>query len=201
MDTAIVWFRRDLRVTDHPALSMAAADARWVIPLFVLDERLMTGSTSAPARTWFLLRSLAELDASLRARGSGLLVRTGRPEDVVPRLAHEAGAATVLATRDVTPFSHRRDQAVSAALERDGRRLRLQPGLLLAEPEAMLTAAGRPYSVFTPFWRALQQAPRRRPLPDCRGHPHPGRPPGWIAGSRCRAGWSRGTASRVAGAG
>ena len=165
VDTAIVWFRGDLRVADHPALSMATAGARWVIPLFVLDERLMAGSTSAPARTWFLLRSLAELDASLRARGSGLLVQTGRPEDVVPRLAHETGAATVLATRDVTPFSHRRDQAVSAALERDGRRLRLQPGLLLAEPEAMLTAAGRPYSVFTPFWRALQQAPRRPLLP------------------------------------
>ncbi len=165
IDTAIVWFRRDLRVTDHPALSTAAASARWVIPLFVLDERLMTGSMAAPARTWFLLRSLAELDASLRARGSGLLVRSGRPEDVVPRLAHETGASTVLATRDVTPFSHRRDQAVSAALERDGRRLRLQPGLLLAEPEAMHTAAGRPYSVFTPFWKALQQASRRRLLP------------------------------------
>ncbi len=165
MDTAIVWFRRDLRVSDHPALSMAVAGARAVIPLFVLDERLLRDSTSAPARTWFLLRSLAELDASLRARGSGLLLRTGRPEEVVPRLAHEAGASAVLATRDVTPFSHRRDQAVAAALERDGRRLRLQPGLLLAEPESMLTAAGRPFRVFTPFWKALQQVSRRPLLP------------------------------------
>ena len=165
VDTAIVWFRRDLRVTDHPALSMAVANARSVIPLYVLDERLLGDSVSAPARTWFLLRSLAELDAALRARGSGLLLRTGRPEEVVPRLAHETGASVILATRDVSPFSHRRDQAVAAALERDGRRLRLQPGLLLAEPESMLTAAGRPYSVFTPFWRALQQASRRPLLP------------------------------------
>jgi deoxyribodipyrimidine photo-lyase len=171
MDTAIVWFRRDLRVSDHPALSMAVAGARAVIPLFVLDERLLRDSTSAPARTWFLLRSLAELDASLRARGSGLLLRTGRPEEVVPRLAHEAGASAVLATRDVTPFSHRRDQAVAAALERDGRRLRLQPGLLLAEPESMLTAAGRPFSVFTPFWKALQQV-SRRPLLSAMGAIH-----------------------------
>lgn len=165
VDTAIVWFRRDLRLTDHPALSIAVAGARSVVPLFVLDDRLLSDSTSAPARTWFLLRSLAVLDASLRARGSGLLVRTGRPEEIVPRLAHEAGASVILATRDVTPFSHRRDQAVATALERDGRRLRLLSGLLLAEPESMLTAAGRPFSVFTPFWRALQQASRRPLLP------------------------------------
>ena len=165
MDTAIVWFRRDLRVTDHPALSTAVAEARSVVPLFVLDERLLGDSTSAPARTWFLLRSLVELDRSLRSRGSGLLLRTGRPEEVVPRLAHEIGASAILATRDVTPFSHRRDQAVAAALQLDGRRLRLQPGLLLAEPESMLTATGRPYRVFTPFWRALQQASRRPLLP------------------------------------
>ena len=101
VDTAIVWFRRDLRVTDHPALSMAVASARSVIPLYVLDERLLEDSTSAPARTWFVLRSLAELDASLRARGSGLLLRTGRPEEVVPRLARETGASVILATRDV----------------------------------------------------------------------------------------------------
>jgi deoxyribodipyrimidine photo-lyase len=105
VDTAIVWFRRDLRVTDHPALSMAVANARSVIPLYVLDERLLGGSVSAPARTWFLLRSLAELDATLQARGSGLLLRTGRPEEVVPRLAHETGASVILATRDISPFS------------------------------------------------------------------------------------------------
>ncbi len=67
----------------------------------------------------------------------------------------------MLATRDVTPLSYRRDGAVSAALEQAGRRLLLRPGLLLAEPETMLTASGTPYGVFTPFWRALQAAPRR----------------------------------------
>jgi deoxyribodipyrimidine photo-lyase len=164
-ETVIVWFRRDLRLTDQPALSAAVAVARSVVPLFVLDDRLLREPAAAPARTWLLLRALAELDASLRTRGSGLLLRTGRPEEVVPRLAHETRASAVLATRDVTPFSHRRDQAVAAALERDGRRLLLQPGLLLAEPESMLTATGRPYSVFTPFWRALQHAPRRPMLP------------------------------------
>jgi deoxyribodipyrimidine photo-lyase len=164
-DTAIVWFRRDLRVLDHPALSAAVAGARSVVPLFVIDRRLLDGMTAAPARRWFLARSLVELDRALRSRGSGLLLRSGAPEMVVPEMARAVGAAVVLASRDVTPFSHRRDAAVAAALEGDGRRLLLQPGLLLVEPETMLTTAGSPYAVFTPFWRSLQQASRRGLVP------------------------------------
>jgi deoxyribodipyrimidine photo-lyase len=132
-----------------------------VVPLFVIDERLLGEPHAAAARSWFVLRSVAALDAALRDRGSGLLLRVGRPEDVVPRVAHEVRASVVVATRDVTPFGQRRDAAVAAALERDGRRMRLHPGLLLAEPGAMLTSSGRPYGLFTPFWRVLRQAPRR----------------------------------------
>ncbi len=161
--TVVVWFRRDLRVSDHPVLVEAVERARNVVPLFVMDDRLLDGA--APARTWFLQRSLAELDVSLRARGSGLLVRRGRPERVVAEVAREVGAQVVLATRDVTPLSHRRDALVSAALQRDGRQLALRPGLLLAEPEKMLTASGTTYAVFTPFWRALQAKSRRQLLP------------------------------------
>jgi deoxyribodipyrimidine photo-lyase len=157
--TAIVWFRRDLRVEDHPALLEVCTRAGRVLPLFVLDDRLL--AWSAPARAWFLRRSLAELDASLRARGSGLLIRRGRPEVVVPQVAAEFGADVVVATRDVTPLSYRRDRAIARALEREGRRLALRPGLLLVEPESLVTTNGTPYGVFTPFWRALQGAPRR----------------------------------------
>ncbi len=159
--TVVVWFRRDLRLADHPALTEAVERGRRVVPLFVLDDRLLDG---APARAWFLQRSLAALDGSLRARGSGLLLQRGRPEQVVAEVAAALGADVVLATRDVTPLSHRRDAAVSAALRRSGRRLALRPGLLLAEPEAVLTAGGTPYGVFTPFWRALQTAARREVL-------------------------------------
>ena len=190
-DAAIVWFRRDLRVADHPALQAAVAGARAVIPLFVLDPRLFESGSTAPARRWFLAGSLAELDRSLRSRGSGLVVRMGAPEEVVPELARATGASVVLASRDVTPFSHERDSAVAAALARDGHRLLLQPGLLLAEPEAMLTSAGMPYSVYTPFWRILQQRSRRTELAA------PARidtPPDTLDGPplpRCSVGWPR----------
>jgi deoxyribodipyrimidine photo-lyase len=180
--TAIVWFRRDLRLADHPALAEAIARACHVVPLFVLDERLL--ASAAPARAWLLRRTLAELDGSLRSRGSGLLLRSGPAVDVVPGVAREVGASVVLATRDVTPYAERRDAAVAAALERDGRRLLLRPGLLLAEPGSLVTEAGAPYRVFTPFWRALQAAPRREALAP------PGRvpaPPGMLEPSESLA--------------
>jgi deoxyribodipyrimidine photo-lyase len=162
-NVAIVWFRRDLRLSDHPALTEAIAGARAVVPLFVLDEPLLDGA--APARAWFLRHSVAELDRALRERGSGLLVRSGRAVDVVPQIAREVGADVVLSSADVTPYARKRDAAVASALERDGRSLALRDGLLLADPERVRTGAGAPYTVFTPFWRKLQQEPRRTLVP------------------------------------
>jgi deoxyribodipyrimidine photo-lyase len=162
-DVAIVWFRRDLRLSDHPALTEAIAGARVVVPLFVFDERLL--ADAAPARTWFLRHSVAELDRALRERGSGLLVRSGRATDVVPQVAREVDADVVLASADVSPFARARDTAVASVLEHGGRNLLLRDGLLLADPEQLRTGAGAPYTVFTPFWRKLQQQPRRMAVP------------------------------------
>ena len=162
-DVAVVWFRRDLRLADHPALTEAIAAARTVLPLYVLDDRLLTGA--APARSWFLRESVTELDRELRERGGGLLVRQGDATVVVPEVARAVGADVVLASSDVTSFARARDAAVAAALERDGRSLVLSDGLLLADPDRVRTGAGRPYTVFTPFWRKLQQEPRRPLLP------------------------------------
>lgn len=155
-DTVVVWFRRDLRVADHPALNEAVRHARRVVPLFVVDERLMGISA---ARAWFLSRSVLALDESLRSLGSGLSVRSGPAAQVVADVARDLRADAVLASRDITPRSHRRDGDVAAALARDDRRLLLLEGTLLVEPETLLTGVGTPYRVFTPFWRALERAP------------------------------------------
>lgn len=171
--TVVVWFRRDLRVDDHPALVEAARHAAAVVPLFVLDDRF--APALAPRRDWFLRRSLGDLDSSLRSRGSRLVVIAGRPDEIVPAVARAVGAEVVLASRDVTPYAHRRDMAVAAALTREGRRLSLRPGLLLAEPETMRTADGAPYRVFSPFWRALERQPGRELLTAPTGIPTPSR--------------------------
>jgi len=162
---ALAWFRRDLRLHDHPALSAAIAAAGRVVPVFVLDPRLLDGPRSSANRTWLLLGTLRALADDLAALGAPLVVRTGRPEEVVPALAVEAGAGDVFATRDVSPFARARDRAVGEALAATGRRLHLRRGLLVVEPEEVHTDDGRPLTAFTPFSRRWAAAPRRAPLP------------------------------------
>src|SRR3954449_1173171 len=90
--TALLWFRRDLRLHDHPALHEALADHERVIAVFCLDDRLLQGRFASGARTKFMLGCLRALDAELRERGSALVVRHGRPELELPRLARQGGA-------------------------------------------------------------------------------------------------------------
>ena len=87
--TAIVWFRRDLRVHDHPALRAALAEHERVVPVFCLDDRLLHGRHASGPRTQFLLECLDDLDASLRERGGGLVLRHGPPERELAELAGE----------------------------------------------------------------------------------------------------------------
>jgi deoxyribodipyrimidine photo-lyase len=163
--TAIVWFRRDLRLHDHPALDAAAADGGPLVPVFCLDERLLRGRHASGARTQFLLESLAALDQALRAAGSRLIVRSGRPEEVLPELVRASGAERVHCSRDLTPFARTRGRGVAAALKSSCIDLVAHPGVSVIEDAAApRTKAGTPYSVFTPFYRTWEQAPRRRPL-------------------------------------
>lgn len=162
--TAIVWFRRDLRVHDHPALC-AAAEAEHVVPVFVVDDRLLDGRFPAPPRAWFLRRSLEELRDALRARGADLVVRQGAPEHELVELARRTGADTVHHALDVSPFAVARDERVRAALAEHDVAVKRHPGAFVAddvgEPR---TRDGRPYSVFSPFWRSWSDLPRRAVL-------------------------------------
>jgi hypothetical protein len=108
-----MWFRRDLRSRDHPALA-AAADADRVVALFVLDDALRRPS-GAP-RLAFLYQSLRDLDAQLRQHGGELVVRRGTPENVVPAVARDAGATSVHISADFGPYGAARDKRVDAAL-------------------------------------------------------------------------------------
>jgi len=165
MSTAIIWLRADLRVHDHPAIRAAADGHDQVVPLFVVDERLTAGGRfpSGP-RNAFLRACLADVDSSLRERGAALVIRHGRPEDVVPDLARELGAAEVLWTSAVSPFARRRDRAVTDALADAGIAARPQPGGYCADVSVPRTKAGKPMTVFTPFWRAQRELPRRAVL-------------------------------------
>ena len=150
--TAIVWFRRDLRLHDHPALRAALAEHERIVPFFCLDDRLLHGRHASGPRTQFMLDCLHDLNESL---GGRLVVRRGRPEDELRRL----GATDVYYTADVSPFARERAHGLS------GFRLHPCPGLTVVdEVGGVVTAAGEPYTVFSPFHRRWLGAPRREVL-------------------------------------
>src|SRR4051812_45483171 len=155
-DTAIVWFRRDLRVHDHPPLRAALDAYERVVPVFVLDARLTEGRFPSANRAHFLFESLRELRAGLKARGGTLVLRTGRPEDELPALARELDATAVYFASDVSPFAMARDRRVEAALRAAGVHARRTPGNFVADFGVL-----KPYAMFTPFWRAWSELPRR----------------------------------------
>src|ERR1700742_5402264 len=107
--SAVLWFRRALRLGAHPAL-LAAADDGPVVALFVLDDVLR--KPSGAARVAFMYRTLRALDAQLREHGGGLVVRRGKPENVVPAVAREAGASSVHISADFGPYGRARDERV-----------------------------------------------------------------------------------------
>ncbi len=152
---AIVWFRRDLRLRHHPALMAAAADGREVVPVFVVDPAF--AAAGAPRRA-YLHDSLVALDASIRARGGvGLVLRSGRPVEVIAALADELDAREVHVSRDFAPYGRRRDAAVAAALHSQGRTLRGVGSPYAVDPGTVTKRDGTPYAVFTPFAKAWRQ--------------------------------------------
>jgi deoxyribodipyrimidine photo-lyase len=159
--TSILWLRRDLRIHDHPALQ-AARGADRMIPVFCFDEALLTGRHASGPRTQFLLECLAELDGALRDRGSRLFVRRGSPSREIARLAQEAGAETVHVSADVSPFARRRDVGVRRALGEHGVEFVTHPGLFALDAlEPVRTGQGKPYTVFTPFYKSWLGRARR----------------------------------------
>jgi deoxyribodipyrimidine photo-lyase len=142
--TAVAWFRNDLRLDDNPAWAAATASGE-VVPLFVVDPALWR---SGSPRTALLAAHLRAVDEALAELGGRLLVRTGRPAEVLPTVVADTGAATVHASADVSPYAVRRDTGVGDAVD-----LHLHEGRFVHAPGAILTEAGDPYRVFTPFHR------------------------------------------------
>lgn len=160
--SAIVWFRRDLRLHEHPALRAALDAHDHVVPVFCLDNRLLHGRHASGPRTQFLLECLADLDGSLRERGSGLVVRHGPPERELAVLAEELGAEELHFTADTTPFARQRGERVRKVLHAAGLALHGHPGLsVIDDVGAPRTQTGKPYSVFSAFQRSWERQGRR----------------------------------------
>lgn len=149
--TSIFWFRRDARLDDNPGLN-AAAEHRPVVPLFVVDPALI--DRVSKRRRDLLIAGLVDLDDLLQQRGGRLRVEYGDPVEVVPRVAAETGVETVHTSREITPFGKARDRAVGEAVD-----LVAHDGIYAHPPGSILTEAGAPYKVFTPFHRSWSDRP------------------------------------------
>jgi deoxyribodipyrimidine photo-lyase len=160
--TAIVWFTRDLRLHDHPALHAALDRCERVVPVFCLDDRLLAGRNASGPRTQFMLECLAELRERL---DGNLVVRRGLPERELAALARETGARELHFTADSGPFARRRTAHVCRALERAGVSPHAHPGLhAVHDLTALKTQKDKPYTVFSPFFRSWLEMPRREVL-------------------------------------
>ncbi|CAM3955872.1 deoxyribodipyrimidine photo-lyase [Nocardioides marinus] len=159
--TSVMWFRRDLRLADNPALIAAAEDGD-VLPLFVLDPALW--GPAGPSRRAYLAASLRSLDASLRQRRSGLSVVRGDPVRRVVLAAKAVGADTVHVAADFGPYGSRRDEEVEKALADAGIELVRTGSPYAVAPGRVRNGSGDPYKVFTPFSRAWTDHGWRGPV-------------------------------------
>ncbi len=157
--STVLWFRRDLRTADLPALIDAAADDGEVLACYVLDPRLR--ASSGPRRLQFLYDSLRELHDALDGR---LFVTEGRPEERIPALANAVDATAVHISADFSPFGRRRDDVVRAALaEHNDIELVATGSAYLVSPGRVTKDDGTPYKVFTPYFRRWQEHGWRSP--------------------------------------
>ncbi len=174
--SGIWWIRRDVRLHDNPALQAALEHAETVIPVFIMDAKLL--SHSNPRRNTFLFENLRQLEKELQQLGSHLIVRRGNPRDCLQEILQESNAQMVFAQRDHSPYAQIRDADIAAVLP-----LTLTAGITI-QPESMIRKKdGTPYTIFTPFARAwmehldsitLFDPPTRfQPVPDLRSEPIP----------------------------
>ncbi len=167
MNIAIWWIRRDMRLGDNAALHTALQGNQTVIPLFILDDHLLIHSSLR--RNDFLVIALYHLDQEIKMRNSRLILRRGKPSEVLTGLLKETGAQAIFAQRDHSPYAVQRDRETAKTLT-----LTLVEGQTIHPVDAIRKADGSWYQKFTPYgnaWKALplnnttHPAPHR--LPDC----------------------------------
>jgi len=154
MSPVIFWFRNDLRLRDNPGLSRAADSGRPVVALFVLDEESSGMRPLGGALKWWLHRSLAALEESLSSTGAKLVLRRGPAHDALLDVVAQTGAGAVFWNRLYSPHEIARDSEIKADLQTRGLDVHSENGSLIREPWEINTQQGKPYFVFTPFWKA-----------------------------------------------
>jgi deoxyribodipyrimidine photo-lyase len=162
-DLILFWHRRDLRIADNLGLAAAKEQTSKVVGVFCLDPDILEKDDVAPARVVYLIGSLRALQERYLQAGSQLLILQGSPVQKIPKLAEALGATAVFWNRDVEPYAQTRDRTVAAALKEKSIEVQTFWDQILHPPETVMTNAGDPYTVFTPFWRNWQSQQKADP--------------------------------------
>ncbi len=169
MTTALVWFRRDLRLADHPALTAAAAAHDHVVPVYIDAAAEEAPWQPGAATRWWLHHALSALQATLAERGLPLVIRRGDSLATLRALIKETRASAVYWSRLYEPAVIARDAHIKSVLRADGIQAESSNAALLFEPWQTQSGSGDPYRVFTPFWKnchaRLDLLPAPLPIP------------------------------------
>ncbi|MGL5836900.1 MAG: cryptochrome/photolyase family protein [Sphingorhabdus sp.] len=174
MMPTILWFRRDLRLSDQAAVLAAAGRGNPVIPVFILDDDTPRHRRMAGASRWWLHHSLQSLDRDLQKIGSRLILRRGSVCDILPSLVEETGASAIHCLNHYEPWWRNAERTIRDRLPVRAALVR-HDGLYLMPPGSVTTGSGSPYRIYSPFAKALSQhmpppepraAPVKLPAPD-----------------------------------
>ena len=152
MDRAIWWIRRDLRLADNQALIKAISQAREVVPLFILDPKLINSRNQSEKRIAFLYLGLKKLDADLRKLGSRLVIRRGDALETLSKMINDFQISGIFAEADFSPYARTRDARVAAVLP-----MTLVGSTGLRHPTTVVKDDGSAYTVYTPYLRAWKK--------------------------------------------
>lgn len=153
--SVVVWFRNDLRLADHRALSAAVATGAPLVLLYILDDESAGQWNMGGASRWWLDKSLAALAESVQERGGHLILRHGASDKILPAVVADCDASAVYFTRAYEPFAVALEEKLKKIFDAADVAFKRFGGALLCEPEAIRTKSGDVYKVYTPFWKAL----------------------------------------------
>ncbi len=177
-EITLIWYRRDLRLSDHAPLNAAIKKHKEtgakIITLYVLDNHSPNITTYGSASLWWLHHSLEALTKSLKQKGSNLLLRSGPAVDVIRELINEANVKNIYFHHSVLPGEAELEAELAQICQDNQIECKRFKGELLYAPQMIKTGSDTPYKVFTPFWRACQEQPRpSKPVPAPRTIPAP----------------------------
>ncbi|MDG1326450.1 MAG: deoxyribodipyrimidine photo-lyase, partial [Opitutales bacterium] len=160
---ALVWFRKDLRLADNPCLEAALNSGKKIIPVYIWNKEEGGAWSPGAAARWWLHQALASLGKDIQDLGGSLILKKGKAEEILPKIAENFEADTLYFGRTYDPAGRATEKAVELAFANRNSTVESFNTSLLQEPWEVKNGSGRPFQVFTPYWRKSRAGIYREP--------------------------------------